>query len=84
MSRTPIHTGIILGDELAEIGISATELARQLKIPTNRITQIFAGRTNVTADTALCLGKWFGTSTVFWLNSQKSYDKSYELTQALS
>ena len=59
---------------MAEIGISAAELARQLKIPTNRITQIIAGRRNVTADTALRLGKWFGTSVRFWLNLQKSYE----------
>ena len=74
MSRTPIHPGTILGGELGEIGISAAELARQLKIPTNRITQIIAGRRNVTADTALRLGKWFGTSAVFWLNLQKNYE----------
>lgn len=80
MSRTLMHPGTILGDELAESGISAAELARQLKIPTNRITQIIVGRRNVTADTALRLSKWFGTSTVFWLNLQNSY----ELTQALS
>ncbi len=72
--RTPIHPGTILGEELAEVGISAAELARQLKIPTNRITQIIAGHRNITADTALRLGKWFGTSAVFWLNLQKSYE----------
>lgn len=72
--RTPIHPGTVLGEELTEIGISAAELARQLKIPTNRITQIIAGSRNVTADTALRLGKWFGTSAVFWLNLQKSYE----------
>ncbi|MFT7460174.1 MAG: addiction module HigA family antidote [Planctomycetota bacterium] len=74
MSRSPIHPGLILGEELEEIGISAAELARQLKIPANRITQIIAGRRNITADTALRLGKWFGTSAVFWLNLQKSYE----------
>lgn len=74
MSRTPIHPGIILGDELEEIDISAAELARQLKIPANRITQIIAGRRNITADTALRLGKWFGTTPTFWLNLQKSYE----------
>lgn len=74
MSRTPIHPGIILGEELTEINITAAELARQLKIPANRITQIIAGRRNITADTALRLGKWFGTSATFWLNLQKSYD----------
>lgn len=74
MSRTPIHPGTILGEELAEINITAAELARQLKIPANRITQIIAGQRNITADTALRLGKWFGTSAAFWLNLQKSYD----------
>jgi addiction module HigA family antidote len=74
MSRTPIHPGTILGEELAEIDITAAELARQLKIPANRITQIIAGQRNITADTALRLGKWFGTSAAFWLNLQKSYD----------
>lgn len=74
MSRTPIHPGSILGEELNEIGISATALARQLKIPANRISQIIAGRRNITADTALRLGKWFGMSAVFWLNLQKSYE----------
>ena len=74
MSRSPIHPGIILGEELDEIGISAAELARQLKIPANRISQIITGRRNITADTALRLGKWFGMSAVFWLNLQKSYE----------
>jgi antitoxin HigA-1 len=74
MSRSPIHPGIILGEELEEIDISAAELARQLNIPANRITQIIAGRRNITADTALRLGKWFGMSAVFWLNLQKSYE----------
>lgn len=74
MSRPPIHPGIILGEELDEIGISAAELARQLKIPANHISQIITGRRNITADTALRLGKWFGMSAVFWLNLQKSYE----------
>ena len=74
MSRSPIHPGIILGEELDEIGISAAELARQLKVPANRISQIIAGRRNITADTALRLGKWFGMTAVFWLNLQKSYE----------
>ncbi len=71
MSRTPIHPGEILGDEL---DVTAAELARQLNVPANRISQIIAGRRNITADTALRLGKWFGTSPAFWLNLQKSYE----------
>jgi addiction module HigA family antidote len=56
------------------LGISAAELARQLKIPTNRITGILNGQRAVTADTALRLGHWFGTSAEFWLNLQKLYE----------
>ncbi|VAW29039.1 hypothetical protein MNBD_BACTEROID07-1073 [hydrothermal vent metagenome] len=74
MSRTPIHPGQILKDELKEIGITATELSRQIKVPENRVPQIIAGKRNITADTALRLGKWFNMSPSFWLNLQKSYE----------
>jgi addiction module HigA family antidote len=74
MSRTPIHPGEILRDELREIGIKGTELSRQIKVPENRIPQIVAGKRSITADTALRLGKWFGTTPAFWLNLQKSYE----------
>ncbi len=74
MSRTPIHPGEILRDELKEIGITGTELSRQIKVPENRIPQIIAGKRSITADTALRLGKWFGTSPAFWLNLQKNYE----------
>ena len=72
--RTPIHPGEILADELKEIGVTGTELSRQIKVPENRIPQIIAGKRNITADTALRLGKWFGTTAEFWLNLQKSYE----------
>ena len=72
--RTPIHPGEILKDELAEIGISGAELARQLKVPENRMSEVMRGRRNITADTALRLGKWFGNSASFWMNLQKSYE----------
>ncbi|MBT5111215.1 MAG: HigA family addiction module antidote protein [Rhodospirillaceae bacterium] len=74
MSRTPIHAGEILKDELEALGVTGTELARQINVPANRISKIMAGKRNVTADTALRLGKWFGMSPAFWLNLQKSYD----------
>jgi antitoxin HigA-1 len=74
MGRTPIHPGEILGDELEEIGISGAELSRQLRVPENRITQIIARKRGITADTALRLGKWFGTTPEFWLNLQTSYE----------
>ena len=74
MARTPIHPGEILKDELDELGIAAAELARQIEVPANRISQIVAGKRAVTADTALRLGRWFGTSAEFWMNLQMTYD----------
>ena len=61
-------------DELTEIGITPTALARQLKVPPNRITQIVQGKRAITGDTALRLAHWFGTSPQFWLNLQSSYE----------
>ena len=74
MTRTPIHPGEILEEELTELDLSAAELARALGVPTNRITQILHGQRAVTADTALRLGRWFGTGPQFWLNLQQLYD----------
>ena len=74
MSRTPIHPGETLGDELLEIGISAAELARILHVPSNRISQILVGKRAISPDTALRLGRWFGTGPQFWLNLQLSHD----------
>ncbi|MEJ1967836.1 MAG: HigA family addiction module antitoxin [Rhizomicrobium sp.] len=74
MARTPIHPGEHLADALNEIGMSAAELARQLRVPTNRITGILNGERAVTADTALRLSHWFGMSPDFWLNLQKLYE----------
>ncbi len=70
----PIHPGEHLAEELAELRISAAELARQLQVPTNRITQILNGRRSLTADTALRLAHFFGTTPQFWLNLQTLYD----------
>ena len=72
--RTPIHPGHILGDELEEIGVSAAELARIIKVPPNRVSQIVAGKRAITADTALRLARYFGTSPDFWMNLQKIYE----------
>ena len=74
MAREPIHPGEILADELTELGISATELARQIKVPANRISQILSGKRSITADTALRLGRWFGSGPKIWLNLQQAYD----------
>ena len=74
MARIPIHPGEHLAEELEELGISAAELARQLGIPTNRVTSILNGRRAVTADTALRLARWFGTTPEMWLNLQMLYE----------
>jgi addiction module HigA family antidote len=74
MPRPAIHPGEILSDELTELGISAAELARQIAVPANRVSQIMRGRRAITGDTALRLGHWFGTTPQFWLNLQTAYD----------
>ncbi|HEY2446378.1 MAG TPA: HigA family addiction module antitoxin [Rhizomicrobium sp.] len=74
MPRMPIHPGEHLKEALDELGMSASELARQLRIPTNRITGILNEQRAITADTALRLAHWFGTSAEFWLNLQKLYE----------
>ena len=74
MARTPIHPGEILREELEIVGMSAAEFARQIAVPTNRITGILNEKRALTADTALRLGHWFGTSAEMWLNLQKLYE----------
>jgi antitoxin HigA-1 len=74
MARTAIHPGEILADELAELKMTAAELAREIGVPANRITQITAGKRGITADTALRIGKWFGTGPRIWMNLQQTYD----------
>jgi len=74
MSRPPIHPGEVLADELGELGITATELSRQIGVPPNRISQIIQGKRAITGDTALRLGHWFKSSAEFWLNLQTAYD----------
>ncbi len=72
--KKPIHPGEILTDELEEIGLNASQLARSLGVPENRIYQIVRGQRSITADTALRLGKFFETGAEFWLNLQKAYE----------
>jgi addiction module HigA family antidote len=74
VARTPIHPGEHLAEELNELGMSAAELARQIDVPVNRITSILNAERGVTADTALRLGHWFGTTAEFWLNLQTLYE----------
>ena len=70
--RTP--PGEILREEFMEpLGLSGSALARQLKVPANRINDIVRGRREISADTALRLARYFGTTARFWLNAQAAY-----------
>jgi addiction module HigA family antidote len=66
-------SGEILADELKDIGISAAALARTLEVPANRISQIIARKRAISADTALRLARYFGTSPDLWMNLQKTF-----------
>jgi addiction module HigA family antidote len=70
----PVHPGEILRDELDALEISANAFAVALNVPSNRITAILNGHRGVTADTALRLSRYLGTTAEFWLNLQKSYE----------
>jgi len=74
MARPAIHPGEILREELDERGLSAAETSRALHVPTNRVSQILAGKRAITADTAIRLGLWLGTGPDIWMNLQKSYE----------
>jgi addiction module HigA family antidote len=74
MARTPIHPGEILADEMEETGLSAKKLADLIEVPANRLYQILAGKRNMTADTALRLSRYLGTSADFWMNLQSAYE----------
>lgn len=71
----PIHPGEILKEEFLEpLGVSAYRLAKSIGVPQDRISNILRGRRGITADTALRLGRFFGTEAQFWLNLQSRYD----------
>lgn len=74
MPRDPIHPGRFLADELEALRMTPTQLATALRVPPNRIYQLLAGKRALTADTALRLSQWFGTSAELWLNLQKLYE----------
>lgn len=74
MTRTLIRPGEHLADELKGLGMSANDLAKQIGVPTNRLTQIISGRRGISGDTALRLGYWFGTGPDIWMNPQKNHE----------
>jgi addiction module HigA family antidote len=71
----PVHPGEILREDfLAELGMSANALAKALHVPAPRVNDIVRERRGVTADTALRLARYFGSTPQFWLNLQSAYD----------
>ena len=74
MLKRAVHPGKILKDELADVGVTPTEFARQIDVPANRISQIINGKRSITGDTALRFGHWFGVEPQFWLNLQAHFD----------
>lgn len=74
MFKRAIHPGVILKDELEELGITLTEFARQIDVHANRVSQIISGKRAITGDTALRFGHWFGTDAQFWINLQAQFD----------
>jgi antitoxin HigA-1 len=75
IARIAIHPGEHLAEELDALTMSAAALARRLKVPTNRVTEILNGERAITGDTALRLAHFFGTSAEFWLNLQSLYER---------
>ena len=74
MLNIATHPGEVLAEELTELNITATELARQIQVPPNRISQLLAGKRSLSSDTALRLAHWFGNSAQFWMNLQTQFD----------
>jgi len=72
--RTPIHPGQVLKTVLEEAGLSANALALALRIPANRLTEMIHGRRSLSADTALRLARYFGTSAQLWMNLQARFE----------
>lgn len=70
----PLHPGAILAEDLHDIGVSLNQLARSLRVPTNRISAIVNGTRSITADSALRLAHYFGTSPQYWMNLQANCD----------
>ena len=84
VGRVTTSPGEMLREEfLTPLGMSATALALALRVPANRVTAILNEERAVTADTALRLGRYFGTSARFWLNLQQSYELSKARSQLL-
>ncbi len=73
--RPPVHPGMVLKRDLLEpLGLSTNRLAKELRVPANRLSQIVRGARGITADTSLRLARYFGFTPEYWLNMQALYD----------
>ena len=73
-----VHPGEHLGEEIKELGLTANAFAEAIGVPSNRIYQLINGKRNMTANTALRLAAFFGTSAQMWMNLQANYDLWHE------
>ena len=81
----PIHPGEILREELMRpLNLSASRLARDLRVPVTRINDVVRGRRAITGDTALRLARYFGTTARFWINLQAAYELEVAERKALA
>jgi addiction module HigA family antidote len=71
---SPVHPGEILKETLDDLGFSMNRLAQEIRVPANRISAIVAGERSITGETALRLGRYFGTTPAYWMNMQARYD----------
>jgi antitoxin HigA-1 len=82
VTKSVHHPGEVLAHKLEAVGVSPTELARQLHVPANRITQIINGKRSITGDSALRLAHWFGDAPEFWMNLQTQHDLRVAASEA--
>jgi len=82
MTAAGHHPGEVLAHKLEALGVSSTELARQLHVPANRITQIVNGKRGIISDSALRLAHWFGNAPEYWMALQAKYDLEIAATEA--
>lgn len=73
-SLPPVHPGATLNAELSTRRLTANAIALKLRVPANRISEIIAGKRGISAETALRLGRYFGTGAAFWINLQSHYE----------
>ena len=81
MARVRMHPGNVLREELRARDMSANQLALAIRVPANRVTAILRGDRAVSAETALRLGRYFGTGPEFWMNLQSRYDVSVVVSE---